>query len=173
MTEPVEYPLASKFIRAVWLATTWIPSRRGSSLRVWLLRKGGARVGSGVRVGPSVKINAPLGLVLADGVGIARNACLDARGGLTIGENTLVGFESVLLSLTHRYDRTDIPIKEQGMEPAPVSIGADVWIGARAFVLPGVSIGDHTVIGTAAVVTKDLPGGIIAAGVPAARIRER
>jgi acetyltransferase-like isoleucine patch superfamily enzyme len=169
----VEYPLAAKWIRAVWLLTTWIPSRRGSTLRVWLLRRGGARVGDGVRIGPSVKVNAPTGLQLADGVGVARNACLDARGGLTIGENTLVGFESVVLSLTHRYDRTDIPIKEQGMEPAPVTIGADVWIGARAFVLPGVSVGDSTVIGTAAVVTKDLPGGIIAAGVPAAFIRTR
>lgn len=171
--EPGEFPRASKAIRAVWLLTTWLPSTRGSKLRVSLLRRAGAKVGEGVRIGPSVKVNAPAGLTLHDRVGVARNACLDARGGLTVGPDTLVGFESVLLSFTHRYDRTDIPIREQGMEPSPVSIGSDVWVGARAFVLPGVSVGDSTIIGTGSIVTKSLPSGVIAAGAPAKVLRPR
>ncbi|HUR77934.1 MAG TPA: DapH/DapD/GlmU-related protein [Acidimicrobiales bacterium] len=171
--EPGEFPRASKFVRAIWLLTTWLPSTRGSNLRVWLLRRAGATVGDGVRIGPSVKVNAPAGLTLRDGVGVARNASLDARGGVTVGTNTLVGFESVLLSFTHRYDRTDIPIKQQGMEAAPVLIGSDVWIGARAFVLPGVTIGDSSVIGTGSIVTKSLPAGVIAVGSPAKVLRNR
>lgn len=168
-----EYPLAPKWQRAAWLLTTWVPSRRGSSLRVWLLRKGGATVGENVRVGPSVKINAPKGLVLGDGVGIARNAAIDARGGVSVGENTLVGLESILLSFTHRYDRVDIPIKDQGMEAGPITIGSDVWIAGRAFVMPGVSVGDSSVIGAGSIVTKPIPSKVIAAGSPARVIRDR
>ncbi|MCB8837902.1 DapH/DapD/GlmU-related protein [Aurantimonas sp. VKM B-3413] len=55
----------------------------------------------------------------------------------------------------------------------PVTIGNDVWIGHGAVILPGITIGDGAVIGANAVVTKDVPPYTIAAGVPAARIRER
>lgn len=168
-----EFPYASRFNRIAWLLTNWVPSRTGSSFRVWLLRRAGATVGKDVRIGPSCKISAAAGLTLGDGVGVARNAALDARGGISIGADTLIGFESIVLSYTHRYDRTDVPIKAQGMEASPITIGSDVWVGARAFVLPGVSIGDSTVIGTGSIVTKDIPAKVIAAGTPARVLRDR
>ena len=54
----------------------------------------------------------------------------------------------------------------------PVSIGSDVWVGGGAMILPGVTIGDKTVIGAGSVVTKDIPSGVVAAGNPCRIIRE-
>lgn len=64
---------------------------------------------------------------------------MDARGGLLLQEGTLVGFESVLLSYTHAWPDPDQPVHKQGIVSATVSIGPNVWLGARTFVLPGAS----------------------------------
>ena len=70
----------------------------------------------------------------------------------------MMGPEVVIYTSGHRYDRTDIPMMEQGgTEPEPVTIGNDVWIGRRAMIMPGVHIGDGCVVGAGAVVTKDIP----------------
>lgn len=62
---------------------------------------------------------------------------------------------------------------EQGMRTAPVTIGNDVWIGMRSIIMPGVNIGDGSVIGAGAVVTKDVPAYAIVGGVPAKVIKYR
>jgi maltose O-acetyltransferase len=54
----------------------------------------------------------------------------------------------------------------------PIEIGSDCWIGGGAIILPGVKIGDRTVIGAGSVVTRDVPGGVVAAGNPCRVIRE-
>ncbi len=57
------------------------------------------------------------------------------------------------------------------MHPAPVTIGANVWIGANVTVLPGVAIGDNAVVAAASVVTKDVPVNTVAVGSPARVVR--
>lgn len=94
-------------------------------------------------------------------------------GGIEIKDDTMVGFESIILTCTHNSDRKDIPIREQGMFCAHVKIGKDVWIGARVIILPGVTIGDGAIIGSNAVVSKDVMPNTIVGGVPAKFIRER
>ncbi len=59
---------------------------------------------------------------------------LDGRGGIRIGEYTIIGFESVILTCTHNHNRKVIPIREQGMYTAPCKIGKDCWIDARVIV---------------------------------------
>lgn len=59
------------------------------------------------------------------------------------------------------------------MRTAPVTIGNDVWIGMRSIIMPGVNIGDGSVIGAGAVVTKDVPAYAIVGGVPAKVIKYR
>jgi len=65
----------------------------------------------------------------------------------------------------HAFDRTDIPINQQGAtEIQPVTIGDDVWIGQRAIIKPGVTVGNHAIIGAGSIVTKDVPEWAIVAG---------
>ena len=85
-----------------------------------------------------------------------------------------MGTDVTIITRNHRFDRTDIPMMEQGFEEErPVYIGNDVWIGDRVLILPGVHIGDGSIIAAGAVVTKDVPLYSIAAGVPARKIRDR
>jgi len=71
------------------------------------------------------------------------------------------------------FDRRDMPIIAQGIRTDDITIEDDCWIGYRAILLPGVHIEHGTVVAAGAVVTKDLPPMVLAAGVPAEIIRER
>lgn len=89
------------------------------------------------------------------------------QGGITIGDGTQIGHNVVLATLNHCLD----PAHRKDVIPAPVHIGRDVWIGANAVILPGVTIGDGAVIAAGAVVTKDVPENTVAGGVPAKVIK--
>ena len=95
------------------------------------------------------------------------------RGPLRIGNNVMMGPEVQILTNSHNIERTDIPMNEQGNSFKSVSIGNDVWIGTRVIILPGVEIGDGSVIGAEAVVSKDIEPYSIVVGVPAKLIRKR
>ena len=86
----------------------------------------------------------------------------------------MMGTDVTIITRNHRFDRADIPMMEQGFEEErPVYIGNDVWIGDRVLILPGVHIGDGSIIAAGAVVTKDVPPHSIVAGVPARKIKDR
>jgi acetyltransferase-like isoleucine patch superfamily enzyme len=97
----------------------------------------------------------------------------DTRGPITIGNNVRIAAFCVMISANHRFDDPDTPIRGQGMDPGPITIEDDVWIGARVNVLAGVTIGRGSVIGAGAVVTKDVPPYSVAVGVPAKVIGRR
>lgn len=87
-----------------------------------------------------------------------------------IGNDVLFGPAVQIYAATHPLDWR---IRKEWMESAhPVQIGSDVWIGGGAIINPGVRIGDRTVIGSGAVVTKDIPDGVFAAGNPCRVIKE-
>lgn len=87
-----------------------------------------------------------------------------------IGDDVLFGPAVQIYTATHPLDWR---IRRQWLESAhPVEIGSDVWIGGGAVINPGVRIGNRTVIGSGAVVTKDIPGGVFAAGNPCRVIKE-
>lgn len=90
------------------------------------------------------------------------------QGGIYIGDRALIGHNVVLATLNHPLD----PAKRAGLEPAPIHIEEDVWIGSQAVVLPGVRIGHGSVVAAGAVVTKDVPPLSIVGGVPAKLIKE-
>ena len=111
-------------------------------------------------------------VTLGDYSGIGINAKI--YGTCHIGRYVMMGTDVTIITRNHRFDRTDIPMMEQGFEEErPVYIGNDVWIGDRALILPGVHIGDGSIIAAGAVVTKDVPPYSIVAGVPARKIRDR
>ena len=89
------------------------------------------------------------------------------QGGITIDEGALIGHNVVLATLNHIPD----PARRGGMTHAPIHIGRNVWIGANATVLAGVTIGDNAIVAAGAVVTKDVLPGSIVGGVPAKFIK--
>ena len=85
------------------------------------------------------------------------------QGGITIGNDVLVGHNCVIATLNHAMD----PDRRADMIPAPVSIGDKVWIGANVTILQGVNIGEGAVIPAGAVVNRDVPPRTVAGGIPA------
>lgn len=106
-------------------------------------------------------------ITLGKNVFINSGCCFQDQAGITIGDNSLIGHQVVLATLNHQIDVN----KRENLIPAPISIGRNVWIGAKAVVLPGVSIGDNAVIGAGAVVNRSVPNNAIVAGVPAKIIK--
>ncbi|MDR1679062.1 MAG: acyltransferase [Prevotellaceae bacterium] len=94
---------------------------------------------------------------------------------LNIGNELMMAEDVVFLGGNHNYNRLDIPMRKQGTEgKTPLEINDDVWIGARAMVLPGCKkIGRGVIIGAGSVVTKDIPDYAIVGGNPAKIIKYR
>jgi maltose O-acetyltransferase len=112
--------------------------------------------GSNIRVGDDVFLN--FNCVILDCAAV------------TIGDRTQIASGVQLLAADHPRDPA---VRRELLELArPVSIGANVWIGAGAIVCPGVTVGDDAIIGAGSVVTRDVPDGVVAAGVPARVVRE-
>ncbi len=123
-----------------------------------------------------VKQNAYFGK--GTGIKIGDNSQLGDRATVgsytTIGNDVIMGPEVIIWSVTHNFDRTDIPINQQeGTAQNPVQIGDDVWIGQRVIIMPGVKIGNHAVIGAGSIVTKDVPDWAVVGGAPAKTIKMR
>lgn len=111
-------------------------------------------------------------VTLGDDSGIGVNARIN--GSCTIGHHVMMGTDVVILTRNHSFSRTDIPMMEQGFEEErPVVIGDDVWIGDRVIILPGVTVGNGSILAAGAVVTHDVPAYAIVGGAPAQIIKMR
>ena len=129
-----------------------------------------------VKMGQNV--NVERGAVFSSNIEIGDNSGIGINcsiGGKTIiGSDVMMGPECVIFSRNHCFERTDIPMIQQGYsESKEVVIGDDVWIGRRVMILPGVHIGSGVVIGCGAVVTKNIPDYAVVGGIPAKIIRYR
>lgn len=85
------------------------------------------------------------------------------QGGIQIGDGALIGHNVVLATINHDLN----PEENRKNHYAPITIGAHVWIGSNATILPGVTLGDHAVVAAGAVVTQDVPPRTVVGGVPA------
>ena len=113
------------------------------------------------------------GISLGNQVGINNGAILDGRGGIEIGDYSMIGPHACLFSSSHSHQDTSKPISLQGHKMKPLRIGKDVWIGANSTILGGIKIGDGAIIGANAVVTKDVSAYSIVGGVPASFLGKR
>ena len=89
------------------------------------------------------------------------------QGGIFIEDGALIGHNVVLATLNHAASPKD----RGSMIPAPIRIGKNVWVGANAVILPGVTIGDGAIVAAGAVVNRDVPENTVVGGVPAKVIR--
>jgi len=111
-------------------------------------------------------------LIVGNHVVFGRSSIITVKESVKIGDHTLIG--SFVQITDHDHDtKANILISEQNAVIKPVSIGTDVWIGAVAKILKGVTIGDGAVVGANSVVTKDIPAYAIVGGVPAQLIKYR
>ena len=94
--------------------------------------------------------------------------CFQDQGGITIGDNTLIGHNVILATLNHDFS----PNKRSILHPSPIVMGKNVWIGSRATILSGVTIGDGAIVAVGSVVTKNVPSNKVVAGVPAKVIKD-
>jgi maltose O-acetyltransferase len=85
-----------------------------------------------------------------------------ARISIRVGNNCLFGEDVSIYDHNHGRSRQGIPFREQGYECRAVSIGNNVWIGAKSFIAAGVTIGDNVIVGAGSVITKDIPSSTIA-----------
>jgi acetyltransferase-like isoleucine patch superfamily enzyme len=116
--------------------------------------------GAAVFVGPGGKLK------IGDGVFIGRGTVLVANHSLSIGIGTQIAHYVTIIDSDHRFQDKNQPLRELGEVSSSIEIGNEVWIGAQTVILRGKRIGNRSVIGAGAVVTKDIPEGQIAVGNP-------
>jgi acetyltransferase-like isoleucine patch superfamily enzyme len=146
---------------------------RLARLRVRLRRRYFGALGEHSSVSFGTRILEPARIRVGARSTIPNTSVIDGRGGLEIGDDCLIGFQNVILTSTHESADLDMPIRTQGMYQAPVRIGNDVWTGCRVVIVPGVTVGDHAIVGAGSVVTRDVAPWAIVVGVPAKFIRDR
>lgn len=142
-------------------------------LKQLLLRLQGARFGNGVVIYPGVWIAPGRNLIVGNDVDIAKDVLITTSGGVKIGDRTLIGYRSQILSANHTIPPIGEPFPISGDDCKEVVIEKDVWIGANCIITPGVHIGEGAVIAAGAVVTKDVEPNSIVGGVPAKLLKYR
>ena len=154
--------VARHFTRAGWLACTpGFPKVRVRNL--------GGRVEAGnCLFFPGVRLEVGRGgrLQIGTGTYLNRDTEVVAWEEVTIGRDCMIGWDVLIM------DTDQHPVPGRGLQNRPVRIGDRVWIGARATILKGVTIGDGAVVGACSVVTADVPAGAVVTG-PRAAVRAR
>jgi acetyltransferase-like isoleucine patch superfamily enzyme len=108
-------------------------------------------------------------ITIGDEVVISRGTHIVAMAGISIGKGTMIGEYTSIRDANHSRDQ-GMPIRDSGYTAKPIEIGEEVWLGRGVAVLAGVKIGDKATIGANAVVTRDIPAGVTAVGIPASPI---
>ena len=127
-----------------------------------------AHAGKGATIRPPFHCDYGFNISLGDGAFLNFNCVILDVVAVTIGAKTQIGPGVQILAADHPRDAAE---RAGGLEfGRPVSIGANVWIGGGAIILPGVRIGDDALVGAGAVVTRDVPPGATVVGNPA-RVR--
>jgi len=141
-------------------------------------------IGAHTLIGPHVTLSAGLygeelktatgwSLRFGDNCSIGRNSFFVSRVGIDVGDDVTMGPNVYVTDHNHRYDDVSLPIKQQWMSEAPVTIGPGCWLGAGAVILPGAQLGRNVVVAAGSVVRAGvIPDFSVVAGVPAKVVRQ-
>jgi acetyltransferase-like isoleucine patch superfamily enzyme len=145
-----------------------------SRIRVAKFRLLGASIGERVKIQPGVQFRGCKNIIIGNDVFLGEGVKLISYShGITIGSNSLIASESIIITRTHLYSDKDTLISRQGYKGAPIAIGKDVWIGFRCVISMGVAIGDGAIIGAISMVNKDVQEFTVCGGVPARFLKLR
>lgn len=132
------------------------------------------RCGKNVNIEKGVNFGWGINVEIGDNSGLGVNAYVPMN--IKIGENVMMGPECHILSQSHNFERTDIPMIQQGYKQTPgvrTEIGNDVWIGRQVTMTPNRKIADGTIIGACCLLCKDFPPYSIVGGNPSKLIKSR
>ncbi len=141
-------------------------------INVFLLKAIGAKIGQNSFVRSNVLILKPENLIIGNNSTIGSNSELFNYAEIIIGDNVDIGTQLYINTNNHKIDDPSRPLAYQGAVINKISIGSDVWIGARVTILSGVEIKKRVVVGAGSVVTSDLESGYVYGGVPAKKIKK-
>ena len=136
--------------------------------RLFWLRVFEAKIEGTPFVHQRARIANPAKLTLHDGACLGDRASAYSLGEIEIGPRATVAQEVYLSTGSHDFTKPELPLVV-----AKITIGADAFVGARAFIMPGVTIGERSIVGACSVVTKDVPPDVFAAGNPCRVLRPR
>lgn len=127
------------------------------------------KFGKGTKVSAFTKMKASDGpMTIGARVSIGTGCFMSSStGGVSIGDDSMIGPNSAIVGSNYRYDRLDIPMQEQEETSKGITIGKDVWIGVGSAIMDGADIGDHAIIAPNSVVTSRISAKAIATGNPA------
>ncbi len=175
-TRPLEggasFSLGNRLFRALWMVSWLIAARfTPPPLHAWrrlVLRAFGARIGRGTRIHGSVSVWLPANLELGNDVLIGPGVRLYNQGRISIGAKSVISQRAHLCASTH--DLRD-PLFQLVLRP--IAIGRQCWVAAEAFVGPGVTMGDHAVLGARGVLFDDAAPDAVYSGNPAIFVKPR
>ena len=147
------------------LESGWLPFPR---LKVWALRAFGATVGPGLVMKPHVRVKDPRNLTVGRNCWVGEGAWIDNLAPVTLGDDVCVSQGAYLCTGGHDHTRPTFDLIAR-----PIAVRDQAWVGARAVLLPGVTVGRGAVVAAGAVVTRDVPPGMIVGGNPARVIKPR
>ena len=160
--------------RAGWRWETDGPVFLGKGLEIQIAKRGKVKFGRFVWIGDGTKIRCHEGEVeIGQKTVIGQEVTISAFKRVVIGEQCVVADRAMFIDFDHGMVEVERPIRVQGIYKRDVVIGANVWVGYGAAFLRGVTVGDNSVVGTSAVVARDVPANTVAGGVPAQIIRMR
>jgi acetyltransferase-like isoleucine patch superfamily enzyme len=146
----------------------------GRNLELQIGRRGHINFGRFVWVGDGTKIRCHEGGVeIGPKTVLGQECTISGYQHIRIGEQCVIADRAMFIDFDHGVVDTERPIRLQGIYKREVEVGSNVWIGYGACILRGVRVGDNSIIGTNAVVTKDVPANAVVGGVPARVIRMR
>jgi acetyltransferase-like isoleucine patch superfamily enzyme len=168
-------------LRWLWLKLRWRGRLEtdglcfiGPGVTFEIGRNARVRVGRWCWIGHGTKIRAHEGVVEIGAKTVMGQECtISAFQHVSIGRECIVADRVMLIDFDHGVVEVERPIREQGIYKRDVRVGHNVWIGYGACFLRGVTVGDNVVVGTYAVVNRDVPSNAVVAGVPARVLRMR
>jgi putative colanic acid biosynthesis acetyltransferase WcaF len=152
----------------VWtLFCSWTPKPL-NPWRLFVLRLFGAKLSGTPFVHSRARIQLPWNLTMHHRACLGDRANAYTLGPITLGEGATIAQEAYLCTGTHDFASAALPL-----QTAPIVVGREAFVGARAMILPGLTLGDRAIVGAGAVVTKNVEPGVIVAGNPAKPIGTR
>jgi acetyltransferase-like isoleucine patch superfamily enzyme len=146
----------------------------GRGLEIQIARGAEVRFGRFVWIGDGSKIRCHEGVVeIGEKTVIGQECTISAYQRVRIGEQCVIADRAMFIDFDHGVVEVDRPIRAQGIYKRDIEVGSNVWIGYGACILRGVRIGDNSIVGTNAVVTKDVPANAVVGGIPARVLRMR